>query len=50
MMLWIVVYSFFLTSDFVDEVIILFGGLTFWTTVLLSAAVALGSCFSIFCI
>ncbi|KAG6909762.1 hypothetical protein DXG01_015478 [Tephrocybe rancida] len=42
MMLWIVVYSFFLTKDFVDEVIILFGGITFWATVLLSASVALG--------
>ncbi|KAF8066587.1 phospholipid-transporting ATPase 1 [Lyophyllum atratum] len=41
MMLWIVVYSFFLTSDFVDEVMILFGGVIFWATVLLSAAVAL---------
>ncbi|RDB16619.1 Phospholipid-transporting ATPase DNF1 [Hypsizygus marmoreus] len=41
MMLWILVYSFFITDDFIDEVIILFGGLQFWTTVFLSAAVAL---------
>ncbi|KAG6844765.1 hypothetical protein H0H87_003988 [Tephrocybe sp. NHM501043] len=41
MMLWTVIYSFFLTKDFVDEVIILFGGITFWATVLLSASVAL---------
>ncbi|GLB40906.1 putative cation transport ATPase (P-type) (TC 3.A.3) family. Type IV subfamily protein [Lyophyllum shimeji] len=47
MMLWIVVYSFFLTSDFVDEVIILFGNVTFWTTVFLSAAVALAPKFII---
>ena len=42
MMGWIVVYSFFQTSDFIDEVIILFGGIPFWATVFLSAAVALG--------
>lgn len=42
MLLWIVVYSFFITSDFIDEVVILFGTLTFWATVFLSAAVALG--------
>jgi phospholipid-translocating ATPase len=41
MLLWITVYSFFLSADFVDEVIILFGELTFWTTVVFSAAVAL---------
>ncbi|KAF5370921.1 hypothetical protein D9615_009819 [Tricholomella constricta] len=41
MMLWIVIYSFFITSDFIDEVIILFGGITFWATILLSAAIAL---------
>lgn len=42
MMLWITVYSFFFSSDFINEVIILFGELTFWTTVIFSAAVALG--------
>jgi len=42
MLLWIVIYSFFFSSDFIDEVQILFGELTFWTTVLFSAAVALG--------
>jgi phospholipid-translocating ATPase len=42
MLMWIVVYSFFITSDFIDEVVILFGTLTFWATVFLSAAVALG--------
>ncbi|KAJ3992228.1 phospholipid-transporting ATPase 1 [Lentinula boryana] len=41
MMLWITVYSFFFSSDFIDEVIILFGELTFWPTVIFSAAVAL---------
>ncbi|KAG6867957.1 hypothetical protein C0993_009142 [Termitomyces sp. T159_Od127] len=41
MLLWIVIYSFFLTKDFVDEVVILFGGITFWATVLLTASVAL---------
>ncbi|KAG6829409.1 hypothetical protein H0H92_004611 [Tricholoma furcatifolium] len=47
MMLWIVVYSFFLTSDFIDEVIILFGGITFWATITLSATVALAPRFII---
>jgi len=42
MMGWIAVYSFFQTSDFIHEVIILFGGIPFWATVFLSAAVALG--------
>ncbi|KAG6819892.1 hypothetical protein H0H93_007670 [Arthromyces matolae] len=41
MLLWIVIYSAFLTNDFVDEVVILFGGITFWATILLSATVAL---------
>ncbi|KAJ4469887.1 phospholipid-transporting ATPase 1 [Lentinula aciculospora] len=41
MMLWITVYSFFFSSDFINEVIILFGELTFWTTVIFSAVVAL---------
>ncbi|KAE9393504.1 phospholipid-translocating P-type ATPase [Gymnopus androsaceus JB14] len=41
MLLWITVYSFFFSADFIDEVIILFGELTFWTTVIFSAAVAL---------
>jgi phospholipid-translocating ATPase len=45
MLLWILVYSFFLSSDFVDEVMILFGGIAFWATVVLTAAVALGACF-----
>lgn len=42
MMIWILVYSFFMSIDFVDEVLILFGGITFWATVVLTAAVALG--------
>ncbi|KAJ8082391.1 phospholipid transporting ATPase [Marasmius tenuissimus] len=41
MLLWIVVYSFFFSSDFIDEVTILFGELTFWTTVVFATAVAL---------
>ncbi|KAF9261613.1 phospholipid-transporting ATPase 1 [Marasmius fiardii PR-910] len=41
MLLWIVVYSFFFSADFIDEVIILFGGLTFWTTVVFATALAL---------
>jgi phospholipid-translocating ATPase len=41
MMLWITVYSFFQSSDFIDEVIILFGGVTFWVTVVFAVALAL---------
>ena len=41
MLLWIVIYSFFLSSDFIDEVVILFGELTFWTTVVFTVTVAL---------
>jgi phospholipid-translocating ATPase len=41
MLLWILVYSFFESNDFNDEVIVLFGELTFWTTVVISVVVAL---------
>ncbi|KAJ3720646.1 hypothetical protein C8R42DRAFT_627902 [Lentinula raphanica] len=47
MLLWITVYSFFFSSDFINEVIILFGELTFWTTVIFSAIVALAPRFLI---
>lgn len=42
MLLWIVIYSFF-GSDFRDEVTVLFGELTFWTTVVISVVIALGT-------
>ncbi|KAF8628303.1 hypothetical protein AX17_006006 [Amanita inopinata Kibby_2008] len=41
MLLWIVIYSFFPSIDFVDEVTILFGGIQFWATVILTVLVAL---------
>ncbi|KAI0064385.1 phospholipid-translocating P-type ATPase [Artomyces pyxidatus] len=41
MVLWIVIYSLFESFDFVDEVQILYGGITFWATVLISVAIAL---------
>ncbi|KAG7095035.1 hypothetical protein E1B28_005826 [Marasmius oreades] len=41
MLLWIVVYSFFFSADFIDEVTILFGELTFWTTIVFAVIVAL---------
>ncbi|KXN91577.1 Phospholipid-transporting ATPase DNF1 [Leucoagaricus sp. SymC.cos] len=41
MLLWILVYSFFMSIDFVEEVLILFGGITFWATVLVTVTVAL---------
>lgn len=48
MLLWILVYSFFMSIDFVDEVLILFGGINFWATVLITAAVALGAFITIY--
>jgi hypothetical protein len=41
MMAWIIIYSFFESADFVYEVTVLFGGLTFWATVILAVALAL---------
>lgn len=48
MMLWVVVYSFFpistiLPSDFVDEVEILFGTVSFWATVIVTVCICLGT-------
>lgn len=42
MVAWIIIYSFFPSPDFVDEVTVLFGELTFWVTVILSVTIALG--------
>lgn len=42
MLIWVVIYSFFPSVDFRDEVVILFGSLQFWTTVFLTVFVALG--------
>lgn len=42
MMLWIVIYSFLPSTDFIDEVIILFGNVTFWSVVLFTTVVAIG--------
>jgi len=42
MLLWIVIYSYFEPPDFVKEVVVLFGEVTFWTTVVISVLVALG--------
>jgi hypothetical protein len=41
MVIWVVIYSFFETPDFNNEAIILFGGITFWATVLVSVTLAL---------
>jgi len=43
MLLWILIYSFFMSADFVNEVLILFGGVQFWATVLMTALLALGT-------
>lgn len=42
MLLWIVIYSFFESSDFNDEVVILFGNVPFWASVVISVVIALG--------
>ncbi|KAI0329328.1 phospholipid-translocating P-type ATPase [Cubamyces sp. BRFM 1775] len=41
MLLWIAIYSAFDSIDFVDEVVILFGEITFWASVLISVIIAL---------
>lgn len=42
MLLWIVIYSFFQSNDFNDEVVILFGNVPFWASVIMSIVIALG--------
>ncbi|KAF9524901.1 phospholipid-transporting ATPase 1 [Crepidotus variabilis] len=41
MMIWIVIYSFFPSVDFIDEVMILFGTVTFWSTVGVTVCICL---------
>ncbi|EIN05442.1 phospholipid-translocating P-type ATPase [Punctularia strigosozonata HHB-11173 SS5] len=41
MVAWIAIYSFFDTPDFNDEVAILYGGITFWATIVISVVLAL---------
>lgn len=41
MMLWIAIYSAFIGS-FTDEVVILFGSVQFWTTIVLSVVISVG--------
>jgi phospholipid-translocating ATPase len=50
MLLWVVLYSFFpvsslLPSNFVDEVSILFGTVSFWATVIVTVCICLGTSF-----
>ncbi|KAI0643994.1 phospholipid-translocating P-type ATPase [Trametes meyenii] len=42
MLVWIAIYSAFDSIDFNDEVVILFGEVTFWASVLFSVVIALG--------
>jgi phospholipid-translocating ATPase len=47
MLLWVVAYSFIpvssiLPSNFVDEVLILFGTVSFWATVIVTVCICLG--------
>lgn len=46
MLIWVVVYSFFFSSDFIDEFIILYGTVQFWAAVIFSAVVALSKPFA----
>ncbi|EJD08500.1 phospholipid-translocating P-type ATPase [Fomitiporia mediterranea MF3/22] len=41
MIIWIIIYSFFESVDFNNEVVVLFGEVTFWVTVLLTVVTAL---------
>jgi len=47
MLLWIVIYSFFQSNDFNDEVVILFGNVPFWASVVISIIIALAPRFLI---
>lgn len=42
MLIWIAIYSAFNSIDFNDEVVVLYGEVTFWATVLVTTCVALG--------
>ena len=44
MFLWIVIYSFFPSSDFVQEVVVLCGEIIFWASVIVAVVVALSEC------
>ncbi len=43
MVLWIVIYSFFPSNDFVDEIVVLCGSSLFWMTVGICVLIALGT-------
>ncbi|KAF8176378.1 hypothetical protein K438DRAFT_1770578 [Mycena galopus ATCC 62051] len=47
MMAWIVIFSFFFSSDFIDEEQVLFGELTFWTTIIVTSLICLAPRFII---
>lgn len=42
MIIWIAIYSAFNSVDFNDEVVVLYGSVTFWATVLLTVIISLG--------
>lgn len=43
MFIWIVIYSFFPSPDFVNEVVVLCGQTIFWFSVIISVVIALGA-------
>ncbi|KAF7369277.1 P-type phospholipid transporter [Mycena venus] len=47
MMAWIVIFSFFFSADFINEEQVLFGELTFWTTVVVTSLICLAPRFII---
>lgn len=42
---WVTIYSFFDSVDFRDEVVILFGNVGFWSTIIITIILALGQPF-----
>jgi phospholipid-translocating ATPase len=46
MLAWVAIYSFYDSVDFTQEVVILFGEVSFWTTVIFTILVALGNTLS----
>ena len=47
MIIWIPIYSFFESIDFNMEVVVLYGEVTFWATVIVSVVVALSELLNI---
>lgn len=44
LIIWIAIYSVFNSIDFNDEVVVLYGEVVFWASVILTVVIALGEC------